>query len=449
MRLLIALAAAALLASAYLAPRHYAGRETGFPIGRFVTTDAWARAREGEAGKELGVAMGGYEDLVRDRPGDLDALRGRIRTGFLIGAVGLGQPGLQDLVRAQADAYLERRAELDPDSSFLRAVVAQWLDGRLRFDWFHQLGFYACAATSILRAARGDPAGREMLLELSRHGDFYVQFFPFARRYHPGWHAAETLIVHYLEHGDLAARVEAGVTLLDYNGLFGVGGDLVERFLPVIRDSVREMRGRVRAFTAEGASDAGRASIVGMALLANRGDADEMRLLAEAKSERELLYYAPHADTVRIARMLVGLGDFASMGPLTVNHKDLDSADQEFYYLAAAHRAVRLLKEGGAGGGEAQGCLDLVESAFDTSVAQLRVLAMQTLLRLAPERGAALVARALDGRGILGVYAGALADRVEERVAFFLPAMSSPMPDLSALAAVSMFDPVEPRALQR
>jgi hypothetical protein len=451
MRALTALAVAALLASAYLAPRHHARREPDFPIGRFVTADAAVRAREGEAGKALGVTMGAYEDLLRDRPGDPDALKGRIRTGFLIGSVGLGQPGLQDLVRAQALAYLERRKELDPDGTLLKGIVAQWLDGRLHFDWFQQQGFFACAATSILLSAHGDARARDMLLELSRHGAFYIQFFPFARRFHPGWPAAETLILHYLEHGDLAARVEAGVTLLDYHALFGVGSDLVDRFLPVIRASVAEMRQRVRTFTDEGASDAGRAALIGMALLANRGDADEMRLLAEAKTERELLFYAPHADTVRIARMLVGLDDFATMGPLTVRYKDLDPADQELYYLAAAHRASRLVKEGGVGGEspELAACLDLVESAFDGTIPALRVLSMQALLRLAPARGAALVARALDARGVLAVYGGVLAERLEDPVDLFLPALSSPMPDLAALAAVSLLEPLEPRALQR
>ncbi len=446
MRILTVLVATALLASAYPATLAHGRREGVFPIDRFVTPDPRARARQGDAAKQLGVARRGYEDLTRDHPGDLDALRGRIRNGFLIGSVGLGQPGLQELVRNEANAYLERRAQLDPDGTFLQEIIAQWLDGRLHFDWSHQAGFYACASTAIFRAARGDAAGRDMLLELSRRGDFFVQFFPFARRFHPGWPAAETLITHYLEHGDLAGRVEAGATLLDYNGLFGVGGDVVERFLPVIRSSVAEMRQRVRAFTAEGGSDAGRAALIAMALLANRGDAEEMRLLAEAKSERELLLYAPHADAVRIGRMLVGLDGFAAMGPLTVRYKELDAADQDYYYLAAAHRAARVLKEGGQGGAE---LLDLVETGFDGAVAQQRVFAMQALLRLAPERGAALVARALDGRGVLGVYGGVLSDTTEDRVALFLPAVSSPMPELAVLAAVSTLGPVEPRALQR
>jgi hypothetical protein len=74
---------------------------------------------------------------------------------------------------------------------------------------------------------------------------------------------------------------------------------------------------------------------------------------------------------------------------------------------------------------------------------------MQALLRLAPERGAALVARALDERGVIGAYGAVLADRVEDRVAVFLPDLRWPMPEVSAFAAVSMFEPVEPRALQR
>jgi hypothetical protein len=137
------------------------------------------------------------------------------------------------------------------------------------------------------------------------------------------------------------------------------------------------------------------------------------------------------------------------MSPLTVRFKDLDTLDQELYYVAAAHRATRLAKEGGAGGPEFAALLDLLESGFDGTLPIPKILAMQVLLRIAPERGATLVARALDGRGALAAYAGVLTDGVEDRVALFLPALSSPEPDVSALGAASLRDPSLPRALAR
>lgn len=448
MRLLTALAAAVLLGSLFLASRHRARRAPSFPIGRFVTEDPSARVRVGKAEKALGVEMSGCEDLVRERPGDMDALRARIRVGFLLGSVGLAQPRVPEIVRAQSDAYLEHRERIDPDGTFLGEAIRQWADARLRLDRDHQTSFYACAAAGIFLGARGEPKARETLFEITRQGDFHLQFFPFARRYHPGWPIVEPLVTHYLEHGDLAGRAEAGVTLLEYHDLFGVGGDLFERFLPVIRDSVREMLERVHALTDEGASQAGRTAVVGMALLASRGDADQMRLLAEAKDERVSASYAPHVDTVRIARLWTGLEDFASIGPLSVRFKDMDPFDQETYYLAVAHRAQHLLRQGGATE-ELSRLLDVLESAFDGTVQTLRVLAMQALLRLAPERGAALVRRALDARGPFAVYAGALAERVDDPVALFLPYLGSPTPDVAAISAASLLDLPFPHALQR
>lgn len=448
MRILAILAAAALLGSLFLAARHYARREASFPVARFVTPDPAARAGKAQEAGQLGVALGGYQDLVRQRPDDLDALRGRFRTTFAIGSVGLGQPELPEMLRAEAETYLARRQELDPDGTFLKDVVRQWVQGRLRLDWYHQAGFYACASTAIFLGARGDPKGPETLLAISKQGNFYLEFFPFARRYHPAWPIVEPLVSHYLAQDDPAGRVEAAVTLLDYHALFGVGGELVERHLPALREAIGGMLREVRGFTQRGASEIGRAAIVGTALLALRGEKEEAELLASVKSEREIVFYGAHADTVRIARLWAGFEPFATMGPLTSRYKELHEMDQELYYLGAAHRAAHLQRQGGHDAEVAE-LLDLLESAFDSPVPNLRVLAMQAMLRLAPARGAVLVRRGIEGRGAFGVYAGALASKVDDPVALFLPALSAPMPEIAAIAAASLLDLPLPHALQR
>jgi hypothetical protein len=449
MRPLPLLAAAVLLGSLYFAARTHARREVTLPVGRFVTADPAARARQGTDAKELGVALSGYEDLVKAHPDDLAALRGRIRTEIMIGAVGLGQPKMPDRVRTQAEAYLAHRPAIDPDGSFLQETLRMWVEGRLRVDWYHQMGFYACASTAIYTGARGGEQGKETLLDITRQGAFYLEFFPFARRYHPSWPIVEPLVTLYIDKkDDLAARVQAGVTLLEYHDLFEVGGDLVERHLPGIKDSIREMLDQVRSFTDLGASDAGRAAVVGTAILASDGDEASMRILAAAKGEKEIAFYAPHADAMRIARLWVGLEDFATMSPLTLRYKDLDIMDQEVYHLAAAHRAKHLLGKGDTAG-EAAHLLDLIESSFESPLHQLRVFAMQALLRLAPERGAALVRRALDARGPFAVYAAALADKLDDPAGTLLPYLGSPMPEVGALAAATMLDLPVPHALQR
>ncbi|HEX5139145.1 MAG TPA: hypothetical protein VFY93_19410 [Planctomycetota bacterium] len=448
MRPLMLLAVATLLGSLFFATRHYTRREAALPTTRFVTPDAASRAAGPFEAGQLGVALGGYEDLVREKPQDLEAMRGLFRTTLAIGSVGLGQPGIPEKVRAAADTYLRERHRLDPDGTLLQQVARRWVDGRLRVDWYNQAGFYACAATAIFVGARGDPKGPETLLSITNQGNFYLEFFPFARRYHPGWPIVAPLVAHYVENGDLAARVEAGVTLLEYNALFGVGGDLLERHLPAVRDAIREMREHVRRLTSEGASDVGRASILGTALLADRGEQEEIRLLAAAKGERERSIYAPHADTVRIARLWTGLDDFSAMDPLSSRYKELHELDQEIYYLAVAHRVARLQREK-APQEKIAPLLDLLEGAFDGTVAALRIFSMEALMRLDPARGAPLVRRGIDGGGPFAVYAGALAEKLDDPAAVFLPAMSSPQPEVAALAAASLLDLPFPRALQR
>jgi hypothetical protein len=448
MRILTVLAAATLLGSAYLAARHYRDREPSFPTTRFVTPDPAARAAGGGEAKALGVALGGFEEIVRERPDDLDALRGLFRTTLTIGSVGLGQPGIEDRVHAQAKAYLARRDALDPDGALLKEVVRQWADGRLRVDWYNQAGFYACSAMAIFCGARGDPKGPEALLTITTQGDFYLEFFPFTRRYHPGWPGVEPLVAHYLEQGNLAARVEAGMTLLDYHSLFGVGGELLERHRPAIRDSLREMLREVRAFTDVGTSDVGRAAIMGTALLANLGDEEAARVLGAVKTERDIMPYGPHADTMRLARFWAGFESFSAMGPLTPRFRELHTLDQELYFLGVAHRAAHLVRRG-ASEEEIGELLGLLEFAFDSPSSDLRVLPMQALLRLAPARGAVLVRRGIDGGGAFSIFAGSLAAQVQDRPALFLPALSSREPQVAALAAASLLELPFPHALQR
>jgi hypothetical protein len=450
MRLLNALAVVALLGSAYFGSRHYMGRRTALPLEHFVTADPAERAREGDAARSLGVAFGGYEDMVARAPHDLAALRHRIRAGLMIGAVGF-DPRSKPLVQAQIDAYLARRGEIDPDGSFLKGVVEPWVHERIRLPWDHQAAAYARTSSSLYLAARGDAAGLEAVAGIAQRGrPSAPECFAYVRGYHPRWPGVEPLVLHYLQSGALEDRVEAGLTLLDYHGLFGVGGDMVDRFLPAILEAVREMRARLRGSVIDAAAaTSGRAAIAIMALLANRGNEDERRLLEQATPERDLRLYVPFGHTIQIARLCAGFGNFASLGPLSMEHRELDHADQELYYIAAAHRAAFLARSGGGDTGELAGLLDIVESAYEGARFPSRVFAMQALLRLAPERGAVLVERAIRGRSGLMIHAGALREDVEDRIATFLPALAAREPDLSSLGAVCLLDRGAAQALQK
>jgi hypothetical protein len=449
MRLLTALSVAALLLSGYLGFRHYVERPGGLPAATFVTADAATRVREGEAGRRLGVLFGGYEDLVRERPDDPDALRGRIAAGILLGAVDSGQPDADAMMLREIETYLDRRATLDPDGRFLQGVLERWLDDRLAPDPMPTpRTALARVWAAICLAARGDARGRVTLEEIAARGvPAPLEYFPTVRRFHPGWPGVEPLVVHALEQGDLRGRVEAGLTLLDYHALFGVGGELVERHLAGIRESFAETRRAIPgASLREAVELPGGPAVFGTALLANRGLEEERQILARAEG-KEVLGYIPFGPYVTMARIAAGLESFEKFSPLTARFAEFETVEQqESYFLMVAHRATALAA---AGGDEHRALVDLLEVAFDGTLPGPRVVSMQVLSRIAPDRGRALVARGVRGRGPFGVFAGALADEVEDPVPHFLPGIRSPQPEVASIAATSLLARDGPPALQR
>jgi hypothetical protein len=442
MRFALILAAIGLVASLPLAPWHARGLDEGL----FWDTDPARRAARGEEEGSLGVAMAGYEDLF-NATGDLDALRHRIRTGLLIGAVAVRQPGLDALIEMQTRAYLERREELDPDGTFLQEVLERWVQERLHFDWETRLGLYARTATAMFLAARGDPEAAKLLLKLMGQGGFYSEFFPYVRARHPGWPAVEPLARHYLEQGNLAARVEAGATLLNYYILFGVGGDLWDRHREGIRSAFAEMRRRVLKFDQDPmTTGSGGTALNGIAMVGLLGFETERKIIALGRPER----YAGHADVMRIARLWTGADSFDSVDQTSRVFRDLTPEARAQYYGAAAHRLAALHRGLIEGSEEERDLLTrLLEAAYDETGSATRALALQTFVSLGAKQAPALIRRAIVGRGAFSIDAAALADDLEDPVPILLPALRSQEPDYAALAAVSLLDRGEGRALQR
>ncbi|MHC4731164.1 MAG: hypothetical protein ACYS6Z_11330, partial [Planctomycetota bacterium] len=98
---------------------------------------------------------------------------------------------------------------------------------------------------------------------------------------------------------------------------------------------------------------------------------------------------------------------------------------------------------------ERERLMRLLEAAYDETSSVTRTLALQTLVSLEAEQAPVLLQRAIVGRGAFAIVAAALSDSLEDPVLIFLPALSSGEPDYSALAAVSLLDRSEGRALQR
>ena len=442
MKLAMSLAAVGLVASLILAPRHARGIDEDL----FWDEDPARRAARGEKEGALGVTLSGYEDLY-DATRDLEALRNRIRTGMLIGAVAMGQEGLEALVIAQTKSYLQHRKELDPDGSFLQEVLERWVHERVNFDWKTQRGFYARTSTAMFLAARGDPIGSDMLRKLVQQGRFYTEYLPFARVRHPGWLGVEPVVRMYLEKDDLGGRVEAGATLLDYYILFGEGGDLWEQYRENIRSAFAELRRRVLAFARDPVTiGSGATAMIGIAMIGMLGFEKERKIIARDRPTM----YAGLTDIVKVARIWIGVDGFDKYEQTSLAFRDLETRAKEQYYSAAAHRLAAMhrgLIEGTEE--EREKLSDLLEAAFDETSNVTRALALQTLVSLKAERAPVLLRRALVGRGAFAIDAAALADGLEDPVAIFLPALRTPEPDYAALAAVSLLDRGERRALQR
>jgi len=441
--LLTLLAAAGLLVSAGYAPRYQGNRPNELPDATF-TTPPRERIESALAERRLGAVLSGYEDLLTEDPGDVEALRARIRHGLMIGAVSLGQPGLGTLVQHQTDTYLgERRHEIDPDGTFLPGVIEEWAQHRMKFTWDFRAGFYARSSMCMYAAARGHPDGAAGLLELAKKGEFHLEIFPFIRQFHPAWPAVRTLLAYYLEHGDLVARVESAATLLDYHLMFGEGKDLLDRQLPVIRAAIKEMRDRMRAGKV---GEGGRATVIAMGLLALQGDEREREILERAAKEKPL--YVPFVDTITIARVMAGLEELATYAPHKTRFKALDLQDQDLYYFAAAHRAAHLKRTGGSEDAYRQS-LRMVQTGFDAGSLPVRVFCIQAIGRLEPAMSRTMLQRAIDDRGLLSLYAMVLSRDIDDVVPMMLPALRATSPDVASLAAATMLDLGDSCALQR
>jgi hypothetical protein len=160
--------------------------------------------------------------------------------------------------------------------------------------------------------------------------------------------------------------------------------------------------------------------------------------------------YAGLTDIVKVARIWIGVDSFDKYEQTSLAFRDLEPRAKEQYYSAAAHRLAAMhrgLIEGTEE--EREKLTDLLEAAFDETSNVTRALALQTLVSLKAKQAPVLLRRALVGRGAFAIDAAALADDLEDPVAIFLPALRTSEPDYAALAAVSLLDRGERRALQR
>ncbi|MHC4932847.1 MAG: hypothetical protein ACYTGV_11725, partial [Planctomycetota bacterium] len=451
MRILLVLALLGLAASFYFAPDSFERRFWTVPEGALFDADPLVRAARGEEERSLGVAMEGYLDLTQSAAVDVEAVRGRFLTGLKLGAVAIGQQGLPQFVNEHVKIYLARRDEIDPDGFVLQEAVRTWINLRLGLPVQSAPHlFYSQAAVAIFLAARDDPRGHELLMEYVRRGPFYTQFFTYVRRSHPAWRAVRPLVKHYLEKGNLDGRLEAGVTLLDYNNLFGEGADLLEVHTENIRAAFSKCIERWGGRSRDRYFDQGAVALVlGLALL---GGPAEQRALKNMPD----VDFPEIVDFLRIARILAGVTPLEAYEIGSDRWNLLSSDAQDFYFRAAVQLFARLRRQvaAAAEGPQRERLAERLKAAQAVAEAGLvagtkdvMIFCFQGLVCNDPFFESSLPPRMIEGRGPPSLYAASFTE-LQDPVAVLLPGMVSSEPDVAAIAAVTLLDIDAPPPIQ-
>ena len=162
----------------------YGERQPHRDHSRFVDPDPLQAATEAAENGWLGRALAASELALAEDPENPDRLRMRIRNVFRLAAVVVREQHLKEVVTVQAQLYLLRRNELDPDGSFLQQVLREYADIRLALPL--PMDFYARIGTAVYLAGKGDERAKKAIWEISGMGPLYTEMLQFARRYYNG-----------------------------------------------------------------------------------------------------------------------------------------------------------------------------------------------------------------------------------------------------------------------
>jgi len=311
MRIILPLSLLGLLAAAIWAHFDYRDREGEIDTSPVVITDLAERARMGEEQRALGICMRAYQQMVDADPENAEAQLGLLRAAMRLSAVAPRQTDINDVLRTATNGYETRRARIDPDERVLQETLHEWMDLRLHHNWY-----LARASIAMWLATRGDEDALAEIDDLNRQGPFYRDHFSYAQRYYPNWTGVAPTVEKFLSAGDLDGRIYAGVTLLMYNRIFGVGQELLDRFRGTIRDTFIEAKANMRPdMNDNGPGTSGGQTLLGLALLR---DKDTTRILARMSPLEH-----PYLGTVLAnARMWAGLDPIEAVDFEGRKHKD-------------------------------------------------------------------------------------------------------------------------------
>ncbi len=434
MRVLALLVTLGLAASAWYAPKIKAKRVAARIGHDLIVPAPRDRIQIGIRERALGLQLAGYDELIANGEDDAEFYRGRIRVGFQLGATVIGHEGLSKLVQLQVQDYLEHQERIDPDGSFLRRVMRGWIDSQLS----DQSAFYRRVSVLMFQVAKHDKKALADLLDYTRQGPFFSQYFPFARIHAVSWTAVEPLVKHYFADGKLEAVVEAGYTLLWYESVYGVGTELLDRHLDDVREALKEIRAKLRAPNRNNhiLLGSGIAGIRAMALLAMRGDADFIKILENAQPV-EMPYHVKH---LRAAKVVIGADAWPRPGQ---KHFDrLDPELQDFLFRTAAAHAGLLRRQLQAGhdpvlADRLAATLKFARAGYQSAGALMRSTLLLVLHRHGTESDRSELDEAFKAGGYPSLYASCVRPP-QNPARVYLPAMNAPGIWPPAMAAVNL-----------
>jgi hypothetical protein len=428
MRLILPISAILLLvASAWLAPKLHSERQNASAGPKFGIDDPKERAAAGEREKALGLMLRGYEEILLKDPSDIEAARGFVRGGVILSAVSLGQRDVRHVVMAATQVYANNAKLIDPDGDLMERIIQEWIAIRRANSWF-----LAHASIDIWMASRDVKESQDTLVAFvqKKMGPFWREYFPYCQRHLPSWCGVEPMIRVCLEEGELAAQVNAAVTLMMYRRIYGLGEELWQKHKRAIGAALIQAKSAMtpNADVRSGGSVGGQV-LLGLALY---DDPTTQRIIARLKP----IEHPYLGRIVTVAQCWSGAIPLESIDFEDRRYNVWYPETREFYFRGVMLRYKRLIEQNKLE--EAKKLYDSrVELALISGTTDIRIFSHRVLAATHPERSVELHKSLLDAGGISSVYGvhGVPGASLAETS---LPALSAPDPGFTALAAVGL-----------
>ena len=426
------------MATAIWAYRDYNQREGQVDPTHLFADGPAERARLGEEERALGLAMTAYQEMLESDPENAQAQLGLFRASMRTSGVAPQRSDASEVLRGVIGNYLERRERIDPDETVLQQCLHEWIELRMHHDWY-----LARASVAMWLATRGNKEAFEEIKDLNRQGPFFRDHFAYAQRYMPNWTGIAPLVEQYLQADDIVARIYAGVTLLQYNRIYGVGQDLLDRHRSTLRASFIEAKANLRPDMGDNTpSTPGGQTLLGLALL---GTKDTRRIL-ERMSPMEHPYLAA---VLANARLWAGLDPIEKVDFEKPKYRSWSPVDQEFYFRGAMMRFIDLVRRERAESDPAKKAKlaeqlnvmrDIADRARFFGMTVVRLNAARVYAAAYPEDSSKIHRELLAAGGAESIFGAMVLPRAE-RIPHLLPVLSALTPDYSSLAAAAMLTP--------